>query len=186
MYGFAFFLVSLLFACPASGQGYVSPAKYWLKRYPVHSFSEHWTLTIAVKDPAAAQKKAAAVLGSSGGRPHLPVSGMAGSRRWGQQQLSFALMRSGAEKAIKKIEKSGKILSKKQRKVYAEADLSEARSKLGRLRTERVAGKATIDRFGSIAALADELIEHLEGVVSVGEKSKNRVLLNLIFETERQ
>jgi len=173
----------ILFSIPAAwGQGHASPAKYWLKMYPANAFSAHWTLTLVVRDPMGAKEVAAGILGRNGGKPHLPIAGMAGSRHWGQQQLSFSILQAGAEKALVELEKLGGVRKKDKNRIFFKDELSEARSKLGRLKAERVAGKATIDRFGSIAALTDELIEHLEGVVRAGDGAEGSVLFNIILE----
>ncbi len=188
-------LLAVFLAAPAAADGMAPavelplrppPAKFWLKRYPLPSYGAHWRLELIVEDFAKARGKALKILRRYGGEPAIPIENSASSEKHGYQQFSFRLPRRGAERVLKKLKRLGATRVLRQTSDPHAETPEEVGLKLARLKAERKAGGVILGRVASIAAMADELIEHLEAVEAAGKTARGRILFNIVIESPAQ
>ncbi|MEE8424710.1 MAG: hypothetical protein V3S11_02715 [Elusimicrobiota bacterium] len=162
------------------------PAKFWLKRYPLPTYGAHWRLELLVEDFGKAREKALKILKRYGAKPAIPVENSPSSEKHRYQQFSFRLPRRGAERVLKKLKRLGTTRVLRQTPDLHAETPEEVGLKLTRLKAERKAGGVILGRVTSIAAAADELIEHLEAVEAAGKAARERILFNIVIESPPQ
>lgn len=185
-------LLAVFLAAPAAADGTASavdlsrrppPAKFWLKRYPLPSYGAYWRLELLVEDFSKARKSVLKIFKRYGGEPAIPIENSASSEKHRYQQFSFRLPRRGAERVLKKLKRLGAArLLRQVPDPHAETP-EEVGLKLARLKAERKASGVILGRVTSIAAMADELIEHLEAVEAAGKTARGRILFNIVIES---
>lgn len=177
----------LLLALPAAaGEAPIRASKpapgFWLKTYPLPDYGAFWSLRLDVADVAKARDKALSIIRKGGGTFPQPVESFPSSKDPGYQQLSFKIDRARAQKAFDALARLGRTITSTQKDSLPTEHGPELEIKLGKLKAEREIGRETLSRLPSTAALADELIEHLEQARSAEERARGWVLVNLVLE----
>src|SRR5258706_392568 len=102
--------ISFLIFIPLSVSGQSSHADpYWLRAYAVDPYSEYWHVRLKVDNLENAVAKTTSALEKMGGRPAVGIANAASSKEGRYQQLSYQMPAAKAEKALKTIQRMGRI-----------------------------------------------------------------------------
>lgn len=176
-------LLALLWA-PARAAGAAEPTtfiqpSYWLKTYSLSPFKEHWTVTVAVKDLGRDLPRIRDEFSKVKAQLRQSFENYATSKAERSQQLSYRLSGPAAKTILKKLKKMGAV---DQALVRPELDLpplDEVKAKIGKLIAVKKNHAALLKRMPDVAAIVDEILEHLLFVEHLQEDDGSAVLLNI-------
>lgn len=152
---------------------------YWMRLYPLASYSEIWRVTLEVPDLEKALARAAKSLDKRGARSVLPLENMAASAIHSVQQLSYRVPSASAAKALADIQKLGLVQDLQKNPALHPGVGAEAREKKARLDEERLANREALERMPAVGAAVAEIAAHLEQVDRADREASQRVLLNI-------
>lgn len=157
----------------------------WIKTYSLSPYNEMWNLSVTVKNLDKDLPKIIKVLEAQGAVANIPIGQSVGSSTDKSQQLSYKLSEKAAKGALIKLKKFDPKVSPRMTHNGELVDLAEVGEKLDKLTTERNLHRAELQAMPGIAAMADEMIQHLATVKKVRETVETQVLLNMTVREKR-
>ncbi len=157
----------------------------WIKTYSLSPYSEMWNVSVTVKNFPNDLPKVMKALESVGATLNIPTGQSVGSASDRSQQLSYKLSEKAAKEALNKLKKFDPKVAPRMTHNGELINTSEVGEKLGHLVDERNMHRAELQTMPSIAAMVDEMIEHLSMVKKVREAVETQVLLNMTVREKR-
>ncbi|MBI3551065.1 MAG: hypothetical protein HY077_00990 [Elusimicrobia bacterium] len=157
----------------------------WIKTYSLSPYSEHWSLTLAVKNFESDLPKGMKILEAAKATLTMPAGQSVGSVSDKSQQLSYRLSENSAKDVLIKLKKLDPRVQPKIMHNGELVNLGEVGQKLDKLTVERNGHRGELQSMPSIATMADEMIQHLTMVKQVREKVETQVLLNMTIRQVR-
>lgn len=151
----------------------------WTKTYSLAPYREFWTLEVAVKDYNKDLPKVISLLEKSGAQAVLPPAQSAHGETLKSQQLSYRLPEKSGRDFLKKLGRLGAVGAPRITHSGEPINLAEVDEKLARLSAERGAHPRELAAMPSVAALVDEMVQHLSAVKRVRESVETQVTLNI-------
>jgi hypothetical protein len=161
------------------------PPVDWIKTYSLSPYNEMWNLSVTVKNFDKDLPKVIKILEAQGATATVPIAQSVGSSTDKSQQLSYKLSEKAAKGAVDKLKKFDPKVSPRMTHNGELVDLAAVGEKLDKLTAERNLHRAELQAMPSIAAMADEMIQHLATVKKVRETVETQVLLNMTVREKR-
>lgn len=160
----------------------VPPGGFWMKTYPLRSYSAIWTFQLSTKDFAKTRGAVEKVLIKRHGVSTVPPESQVGSEKVRYLQWSCSFSRAQASKALEDLKKLGTVVRATEMENFQPEHDGEIPVKRESLAGERAAASAVLQRFPAIAAAVAEINAHLDDVEKAWQESQDKVLLNLSLE----